>query len=246
MKQLTEGQRLNNERFRGIQANAVRSDLFDCGCVKHTDARGKSSVFLHRDAMVGHQPSGRTRDQKAVQKALREARTQPKTTINSSSALSAVQSEIRRVVSKGESKTLAEDKYLKQLHRQAEKLNLEAARRDLADVGRGLEKIRSRRAERPETIDVMRATKAELRDRALDVIERDGGHLEPHQLDAIDALVRNVTEYVNPVTICRRLAHHGGTRVSRGLRKGHAAAWWRRCRVDRRRECGRHCLPCRV
>ena len=117
----------------------------------------------------------------------------------------AAQAEIRRINAKGDSKTLNEVKYLKTLHRRVEQLNAEQSARDDADIARAREKLRARKAQRPESIDVMTATRRELRDRSLEVIERDGGHLAPHQLDKIDKLVRETTEYVNPVTICRRL-----------------------------------------
>jgi HK97 family phage major capsid protein len=211
---ITRTTRTTSDPLADIAALAVHELRWACGCRRYVNDRGHTSTAIHEGAPAGHQPQGAstdiTRSAHSQRKAAAKMEPRPKSVTRSNppvklDPLQVLQAEIKRIERRGDAKSLTEDKNLKKMHRQVAVLNAEKRVRDDADVARAKEKFRARRAQRADTIDVMHATRAELRDASLEVIERDGGHLSPAQLDAMDSLVRNVTDDVNPVEISRRV-----------------------------------------
>jgi len=121
--------------------------------------------------------------------------------------IASTQSEIRRISALGSSRTLAQDSWLRTLQSRAAKLN-EAKRQadiDFAAKARANLESRRRASATPGNVDPLRATPGELRDAAMNLVERSGKHLSSVQLDHVDALLRTDTDNADSAKIARRV-----------------------------------------
>ena len=110
-------------------------------------------------------------------------------------SVTSTETEIRRILAKGESRSLTEDRYLRTLQSRAAKLNAAMRDADVAAVRAAAEKFQSRRraSATPGNVDPVRATSGELRDGALVAIERAQNRLSSDQQDHLEKLVREST-----------------------------------------------------
>jgi HK97 family phage major capsid protein len=122
-------------------------------------------------------------------------------------SIAATEAEIRRVSAKGDHRTLAEDRYLKDLQARAAKLSNDRRKADTDLAVRAAAKLdSSRRASAtPGNVDPLRATAGELRDAALNLVEREGQRFGPDQLDHLDRLLRADDTNRDSRTIARRI-----------------------------------------
>ena len=113
--------------------------------------------------------------------------------------------EIRRITSKGTSRTLNEDRHLRTLQSRAAQLNAEKVEADVAAVKAAEDKFQSRRraSATPGNVDPVRATPGELRDGALVAIERAQNRLSSTQQDHLEKLVRESTENRDATTVSK-------------------------------------------
>ena len=147
-------------------------------------------------ALVRGRPAQRTRPQPQRQ-AVRST--------YDPASISSTEAEIRRISAKGSSRTLAEDRYLRNLQSRAAKLNATKREADVAAVRAAAAKVQSRRraSATPGNVDPLRATPGELRDAAMNLVERSGKHLSPVQLDHVDTLLRADNDNADSVKIAR-------------------------------------------
>ncbi|MGH2929344.1 MAG: phage major capsid protein, partial [Solirubrobacteraceae bacterium] len=83
--------------------------------------------------------------------------------------------------------------------------HVEEVRRTATDTIPGADDLQHQRQVDPFAGDVRTATPAQLRDRALKVVETEGKRLAPFQQDHLDRLLRTRSENLDGATIARRL-----------------------------------------
>ena len=142
---------------------------------------------------------------KPARAAKRSQKAKPTRSTYDPTDVTSTEAEIRRITSKGESRTLAEDRYLRTLQSRAQKLNAAKAEADVAAVKAAEDKFQSRRraSATPGNVDPVRATPGELRDGALVAIERAENRLSSDQQDHLEKLVRESTENRDAATVAR-------------------------------------------
>ena len=121
--------------------------------------------------------------------------------------ITSTQSEIRRISALGSSRTLAQDSWLRTLQSRAAKLNAAKRQADIDFVEKARANLESKRraSATPGNVDPLRAPPGELRDAAMNLVERSGKHLSSVQLDHIDALLRTDNDNADSVKIARRV-----------------------------------------
>ena len=147
-------------------------------------------------ALESQRPAQRTRPQ-PQRKAVRST--------YDPASISSTEAEIRRISSKGTSRTLAEDHYLRNLQSRAAKLNATKREADVAAVRAAAAKVQARRrsSDASENVDPLRANPMELRDGALKVLERSQNRLTSTQQDHLETLVRESTENRDAATVSK-------------------------------------------